>query len=79
MLYCLCMCQDMSISDINVSLGAAMALHEELSGQMQRKWLSRLARERRDLSASVEATLLDTVWMWARTVLFAVTAKVPTC
>jgi hypothetical protein len=37
-----------------------MALHEERSEQKQRKWLSRLARERRDLSASVEAALLDT-------------------
>lgn len=60
MLYCLCTFQDMSISDIKVSLGVAMALHEERNEQKQRKWLSRLARERRDLSASVEATLLDT-------------------
>src|SRR5581483_573867 len=37
-----------------------MALHEERSEQKQRKWLSRLARERQDLSASVEAALLDT-------------------
>jgi hypothetical protein len=51
----------MSILDINVLLGAAMALQEERNEQKQRKWLSRLARERRDLSASVEATLLDSV------------------
>ncbi len=37
-----------------------MALHEERSEQKHRKWLSRLARERQDLSASVEAALLDT-------------------
>lgn len=60
MLYCLCTFQDISISHINVSLGAEMALHEERSEQKQRKWLSRLARERQDLSASVEAALLDT-------------------
>jgi hypothetical protein len=60
-LYWLCVFQDMSILDINVLLGAAMALQEERSEQKQRKWLSRLARERRDLSASVEATLLDGV------------------
>jgi hypothetical protein len=55
------MFQNMSILDINVLLGAAMALQEERNEQKQRKWLSRLARERRDLSASVEATLLDSV------------------
>jgi hypothetical protein len=38
-----------------------MALQEERNEQKQRKWLSRLARERRDLSASVEAALLDSV------------------
>jgi hypothetical protein len=42
-----------------VYLGAAMALHEESGDQPQRKWLNRTARERRDLSASVEATMLD--------------------
>jgi len=36
-----------------------MALHKERGEQTRRKWLSRLVRERRGLSASVEATLVD--------------------
>jgi hypothetical protein len=36
-----------------------MALSEERSEQTQQQWLSRLARERQDLSASVEAALVD--------------------
>lgn len=37
-----------------------MALHEERSEQNQQKWGSRIARERQDLSASVEEALADT-------------------
>lgn len=37
-----------------------MALPEDLDEQMRRRWLSRLAQERLDLSASVEATLGET-------------------
>ena len=36
-----------------------MALHEERSEQNQQKWGSRIARERQDLSASVEEALVD--------------------
>ncbi|HEV2663124.1 MAG TPA: hypothetical protein VGU68_21115, partial [Ktedonobacteraceae bacterium] len=37
-----------------------MALHEERSEQNQQTWGSRIARERQDLSASVEEALADT-------------------
>jgi len=37
-----------------------MAWPEDLDEQMRRRWLSRLAQERLDLSASVEATIGDT-------------------
>lgn len=37
-----------------------MAWTDDLEEQMQRRWFSRLARERLDLSASVEATLEET-------------------
>lgn len=37
-----------------------MALHEQHEKQTQQQWNARLARERLDLSASVEATLADT-------------------
>src|SRR4030088_750121 len=40
-------------------MGAAMALREERSERNQQKWSSRLERERQDLSASVEAALVD--------------------
>src|SRR5947208_7833237 len=36
-----------------------MALHEERSELMSEQWLSRLAKQRHDLSASVEAALID--------------------
>ena len=38
-------------------LGEAMALHDDRNEQAQRKWYSRLARGRLDLSVSVEETL----------------------
>jgi len=43
-------------------LGATMASHEEQNKQgemMQQRWISRFARERQDLSASIEETLGD--------------------
>jgi len=40
-------------------MGAAMALREERSERNQQTWHSRLERERQDLSASVEAALVD--------------------
>src|SRR5947207_10533588 len=60
MLYCLCAFQRIFIQHLMCcSTGAEMALHEERSELMSEQWLSRLAKQRHDLSASVEAALID--------------------
>ena len=59
MLYYACVFQHISLAYKKSVMGVVMALREERNEQNNQAWSARVERERLDLSASVEAALMD--------------------